>query len=61
MTNEKASTWGTTNLFNQPEYSSDIEKLKNKDSFLFHIVYNISYRRTYVISNGSVKQTIVVK
>jgi len=29
MTTEKASTWGTTNLFNQPEYSNDIEKLKN--------------------------------
>ncbi len=29
MSNEKASAWGTTHLFNQPEYSTDIEKLKN--------------------------------
>ena len=29
MANEKASAWGTTHLFNQPEYSTDIEKLKN--------------------------------
>lgn len=29
MSNEKTSAWGTTHLFNQPEYSADIEKLKN--------------------------------
>ena len=29
MSSEKSSAWGTTNLFNQPEYSGDIEKLKN--------------------------------
>lgn len=29
MSSEKASAWGTTHLFNQPEYSTDIEKLKN--------------------------------
>lgn len=29
MSNEKANTWGTTNLLNQPEYSADIEKLKS--------------------------------
>lgn len=28
MTNEKANTWGTTNLFDQPEYATDISKLK---------------------------------
>lgn len=28
MTNEKANAWGTSNLFDQPEYATDITKLK---------------------------------
>ena len=28
MANEKANAWGTSNLFDQPEYATDIEKLK---------------------------------
>ena len=28
MSNEKSTTWGTSNLFEQPEYAADINKLK---------------------------------
>ena len=28
ITNEKSNTWGTSNLFDQPEYATDITKLK---------------------------------